>query len=105
MWHQMDQQAIEQQTRLIVSQYEALIARPSVFEEDEANPSFYTPETSLCRDSNNSSRLPPEHVSQLLHMQSQRDSLDEEIHSLHLAYLSLQSTGDANERTLRESKV
>lgn len=49
-------------------------------------------------------QLSSTHTDQLAHMQQEREALDDEIHSLHVAYLSLQSTGDANEKMLQESK-
>lgn len=71
---------------------------------------MYTPDSSASRAmdtfvASDASHVSSEHLSQMLSIQAQRDELDEEIHTLHLSYLSLQSTGDANEKLLRESKV
>ena len=45
------------------------------------------------------------HAEQLSAMQNEKDELENEIHALHVSYLSLQSNGDANEKILLESKV
>ena len=48
--------------------------------------------------------LSPVHVEELLRMQTEREVLDNEIHQLHMTYLSLQSECDTNEQLLRQSK-
>jgi hypothetical protein len=109
-----------------VSQYEALVTKPSQSnpliksvvmvdtDSSEASSDVYmTPEGSKYKQFDDSlaselgvhSCLSEPHVTQLMQMQAEKDSLNEEIHSLHLSYLSLQSTGDANEKLLKESKV
>lgn len=110
-----------------MSQYEALVTKPSSqsnpliksavmvdTDSSEASSDVYmTPEGSKYKQFDDSlaselgvhSSLSEPHVTQLMQMQAEKDSLNEEIHSLHLSYLSLQSTGDANEKLLKESKV
>jgi hypothetical protein len=52
-----------------------------------------------------SGQLSSAHTQQLLAMRAEREGLEGEVHGLHMAYLQLQSTGDANEQLLRESQL
>lgn len=117
----MEKQTIDNETRSIVAQYELLVAAPDSSVATTAPAAveisalshgsvdvFYTPEGSKFKLGEGSAvvgALSPEHVEHMVGMQKEKDELDEEIHALHLSYLSLQSKGDANEKMLLESKV